>query len=146
MNKNDYLIVSKTVLPDYFSKVIEAREMLRSGAVKEVSEAVKICGISRSTYYKYKDYIFAPSEGDSARKAVVSMILHHEKGILAKVLNALGENGANILTITQNPPISNRATVVISMDISGVGGDISEVIKQLALIKGVERLNLIDIA
>ena len=146
MNKNEYLIVSKAVLPDYFEKVIKARELLRSGAVKEVSEAVKLAGISRSTYYKYKDYVFAPSEGDAARKAVVSMILHHEKGILGRVLNALGEYGANILTITQNPPISDRAAVVISMDVSGVDGEISEVIKQLSTVKGVERLTLIDVA
>lgn len=146
MIKNDYLIVSKSVLPDYFDKVIEARELLRSGAVKEVSEAVKQVGISRSTYYKYKDYIFAPSQGDNARKAVISMILDHEKGILAKVLNVLGENGANILTITQNPPISNRAAVVITMDVSGIDGDISETIKKLSTLKGVERLSLIDIA
>lgn len=145
MNKNEYLIVSKSVLPDYFDKVIAARELLRSGAVKEVSEAVKQVGISRSTYYKYKDYIFAPSSGDVSRKAVISMILQHEKGILARVLNALGENGANILTITQNPPISNRAAVVISMDISGVQKDIQDTIKNLSTIKGVERLSLIDI-
>jgi len=145
MNKNEYLIVSKTVLPTYFDKVIAARELLRSGAVKEVSDAVKQVGISRSTYYKYKDCVFAPSEGDISRKAVISMILHHEKGILARVLNALGENGANILTITQNPPISNRAAVVITMDISGVAKDISEITKSLATVKGVERLSLIDI-
>jgi len=146
MKKNDYLIVSKSVLPDYFEKVIEARELLRSGAVKEVSEAVKQCGISRSTYYKYKDFVFAPSRGDSARKAVISMILHHEKGILGRVLNALGEHGANILTITQNPPIADRASVVISMDVSGIEGDIKEVIMKLSTIPGVERLSLIDVA
>lgn len=146
MKKSEYLIVSKSVLPDYFTKVIEAREMLRSGAVKEVSEAVKLCGISRSTYYKYKDFVFAPSESDISRKAVISMVLNHEKGILGRVLFALGEKGANILTITQNPPIANRAAVVISMDVTTVDGDISDLIKQLSHIKGVERLTLIDIA
>lgn len=146
MNKSDYLIVSKAVLPEYFEKVIKARELLRSGQVKDVSEAVKICGISRSTYYKYKDYVFAPSQGDTGRKAVVSMILHHEKGILAKVLNAFGEYGANILTITQNPPISSRAAVVITMDIAGVSHDIQDIMKQISTIKGVERLSLLDIA
>ena len=50
---SEYLIVSKTIVPDYYEKVIQVRELLRSGKVKEVSEAVKIIGISRSTYYKY---------------------------------------------------------------------------------------------
>lgn len=146
MNVNKYLIVSKAVLPDYFEKVIAARELIRSGTVKEVSEAVKQVGISRSTYYKYKDYVFAPSATDIARKAVVSLILDHEKGILARVLNALGERGANIITITQNPPISNKAAVVITMDVSAVEGDINDMIKSLSALKGVERLSLIDIA
>ncbi|MCQ2552135.1 MAG: ACT domain-containing protein [Clostridia bacterium] len=145
MHKSEYLIVSKSVLPDYFEKVVEAREMIRSGAAKDVSEAVQKVGISRSTYYKYKDYIFAPAKGDSARKAVVSMILHHEKGILGRVLGVLGDGGANILTITQNPPISDRATVVLTMDISGVDTDVKELLNKISYIKGVERLSLIDI-
>ena len=57
-----YLIVSKEILPDYFDKVIEARNLLNNGKVKGVSEAVKMVGISRSTYYKYKDFVFTPSE------------------------------------------------------------------------------------
>ena len=34
--KSDYLIVHKKVLPDYFEKVVEAREMLRRGTIREV--------------------------------------------------------------------------------------------------------------
>ena len=59
--QSNYLIVDRRILPDYYEKVVQARDMLREGRVKEVSEAVKLVGISRSTYYKYKDYIFAPS-------------------------------------------------------------------------------------
>ena len=36
---NKYLIVSKEILPDYFDKVIEARELLEQGKVKNISEA-----------------------------------------------------------------------------------------------------------
>lgn len=59
--QSNYLIVDRRILPDYYEKVVQARDMLREGRVKEVSEAVKLVGISRSTYYKYKDYIFAPA-------------------------------------------------------------------------------------
>ena len=142
----EYLIVKKTALPDYFSKVIEARELINTGAVKEISEAVRIVGISRSTYYKYKDQVFLPSEGDMVKKAVFSMILNHEKGILGHVLSILSTYGANILTITQNPPIGGRASVVISMDISSLTADVSDVIARLAEIDGVSAPYLIDIA
>ncbi len=145
-NKNNCLVVSKSVLPEYFEKVIKAREMMQSGAVSDVSEAVKIVGISRSTYYKYKDSVFEPDAGDVSRRIVISMVLTHQKGILGRVLNAIGEYGANILTITQNLPISDRASVVVTLDISSIEMDVSDMLKQLSGVKGVVRLTLIDVS
>ena len=143
---SDYLIVSKTVLPEYFEKVVEARELLRSGEVREVSEAARRVGISRSTYYKYKNCVFTTYQGDSCRKTVISMILRHEKGTLGKVLGILSDSGANILTITQNPPIGSRASVVVSMDISALVSDINDLISVLSATDGVEHPALIDMA
>ena len=68
-----YYIVDSTILPDVLDKVIEARSLLQNGEVKQVSEAVKRVGISRGTYYKYKDYVFLPAQGMSERKAVISL-------------------------------------------------------------------------
>lgn len=64
----NFLIVNKEILPDYYEKVVEARNMINEGRVKGISEAVKQVGISRSTYYKYKDYIFAPGKIQAAEK------------------------------------------------------------------------------
>jgi len=50
----NYLLIHKSILPDYYDKVIEARRMLESGEAKDVSQAVRLVGISRSTFYKYK--------------------------------------------------------------------------------------------
>ena len=143
---DEYYIVKKTALPDFFEKVIEAREMVNSGTVKDITEAVRLVGISRSTYYKYKDQVFLPSQGDLLKKAVVSMILAHEKGTLSRVLNFLSSYNANILTITQNPPIGGRASVVVSMDISSLTTDISDLMYELDNINGVTSTSLIDIA
>jgi chorismate mutase len=143
---NDFYIVSSRILPDYFGKVIEARELIRSGKARDVSQAVKMVGISRSTYYKYKDDVFLPSEGDNGKKAVFSMILHHRPGILEQVLSILAENGVNILTITQNPPIQDRASVVVSMDISELSCGVSDLLVMLEANPGVENPRLIDMA
>ena len=143
--KSDYLIVHKKVLPDYFEKVVAARELLRRGKIREVSEAARTVGISRSTYYKYKDYVFMPSEGNACKKAVISLILSHEKGILSRVLNMMSALGANILTIMQNPPIGDRASVVISMDITGPETSVNGVLEALLSADGVEKAGLIDI-
>ena len=71
--KSDFLIVHKKILPVYYEKVLEARQMVESGAARDVSAAVRAVGISRSTYYKYKDFIYSPDSGDVGRKAVISM-------------------------------------------------------------------------
>ncbi|MCK9331506.1 MAG: hypothetical protein M0Q94_16690, partial [Candidatus Cloacimonetes bacterium] len=96
--KDEYLIVKKKALPDFFEKVMETRRLVESGAEHEVSAAVRKTGISRSTYYKYKDSIFSPDFGGNERKAVLSMLLSHEIGMLSAVLRRLSELGASVLS------------------------------------------------
>ena len=52
----NYYLIDKRVLPDVYEKVVNAKKLLREGKVKEVTEATKMVGISRSVYYKYKDF------------------------------------------------------------------------------------------
>lgn len=138
-----YLIVSKEILPDYYEKVIEARNLLNDGKVKGISEAVKMVGISRSTYYKYKDYVFAPSDNSMGRKALISMMLDHKKGVLSEVINYLSSVDGNILTINQNIPINNVASVVISMDISDAALPIEDIVTNLGQIHYVNSPKLL---
>jgi len=140
-----YLIVDKRILPDYYEKVVEARAMLNDGTVKEVSEAVRRVGISRSTYYKYKDYIFAPGDDTACRKAILSLILSHEMGVLSTVLNKLAALGANILTITQSLPIHARASVIISLDTTHMTASVEELLDILSKLGGVYGTKLIAI-
>lgn len=144
MLKN-YLIIDKKILPSYYEKVVEARALLESGKVREVSEAVKQVGISRSTYYKYKDYVLAPSDLAAGRKAVLSMMLAHEKGVLSKMLNQLSAYNANVLTITQSIPIQSKASVTISVDVSDITASMGDILAALETIKGVEKVRLIAI-
>ena len=139
-----YLLVDKCILPSYYDKVIEARTLLSSGKIKDVSEAVKEVGISRSTYYKYKDYIFTTNSDTDGRKAVISFTLSHKPGILSEVLTKLSEDGANILTITQNLPINSKAHVVMSLDISSLKCDIETLVKEINAIDKVSGTKLIS--
>ena len=127
----NYLLVNKKVLPDYFEKVLEARKMVETGKAKDVSEAVKLAGISRSTYYKYKDSILETSEMNSSRTAVISVMLSHEPGTLSALLKKISDAGGSILTITQAPPVRGIAEVTISLDVSNVTGSIDELMSNL---------------
>ena len=126
-----YYIVDSTILPDVLDKVIEARSLLQNGEVKQVSEAVKRVGISRGTYYKYKDYVFLPA--------------HHDKGILSEVLNTMSSVNANILTINQNIPIHEWASVVLSFDLCEMAVSIDELLERLRSCRGVSNLRLIAV-
>jgi chorismate mutase len=141
----DYLIVHKKILPEYYEKVVMARNLLSSGRVKEVSEAAARAGISRSTYYKYKDYIFEPSEMAAERKASISMMLSHEKGVLSKVLGELSCSEASILTISQSVPIGGAAAVLVSLDVSEVSVPAEEIVARLQNVRGVLSARLISI-
>ena len=140
---DQYLIIHKSILPEYYEKVVKARHLIEDGKIKDVSQAVREVGISRSTYYKYKDYILEPTEISGGRKAVLSMMLTHEQGVLSALLIRISEARANVLTITQSLPIREKASVTISLDISEVGGNLSEFIAELGAVPGVEQVRLL---
>ena len=141
----NYLIVHKSILPEYFDKVLQARRLMASGKVREVSQAVKQVGISRSTYYKYKDFILEPTEISGGRKAVLSMMLNHEQGILSALLSRISEARANVLTITQSLPIRDKASVTISLDVSEVDGSMESFVALLGEVPGVEQLRVLAV-
>ena len=141
----NYLLIHKSILPEYYEKVLEARRLLEDGKAKEVSQAVRMVGISRSTYYKYKDFILEPMEMTVGHKAVLSMMLTHEPGILSTVLTRISDAGGSILTITQSLPIHGRASVTLSLDVSSMGIRLAELLEIMEKTPGVEKPRLLAV-
>jgi chorismate mutase len=142
---NNYLIIHKSILPEYYEKVLEAKRLLEDGKVHEVSQAVKQVGISRSTYYKYKDFILEPTDITVGRKAVLSMMLTHEQGVLSALLQKISESGGSILTITQSLPIRGKASVTISLDMSQMSSNLTELMSSIEHTPGVEQARLVAV-
>lgn len=142
---NNYLIVDQSALPDYFLKVVEARKLLENGTYTQVSDAARAVGISRSTYYKYKDKVMEPSRIETGRKATLMLNLAHEAGVLSKVLNHVSACGANILTLTQSLPLHSVASVMLSVDISNLSASLEDMIRTLERTSGVEKVRLVAV-
>ena len=142
---DNYLIIHKSILPEYYEKVLEARRLLEDGKVHEVSQAVKQVGISRSTYYKYKDFILEPIDIAGGRKAVLSMMLTHEQGVLSALLARISQAGGSVLTITQSLPIRGKASVTISLDISEMSCTMTELMQKIEHSSGVEQARLVAV-
>ena len=129
MGKVNYLLVDMSVLPEVYVKVIEAKGYLQSGEAANASQAVKMAGISRSAYYKYKDKIFEYSEqGDDV--TTINAKLQDNAGVLSSVMNELYLAGANILAVNQSIPVNNIADVSITVSFAQSGHMTEDVLKK----------------
>ena len=60
-------------MPEVLLKVVEAKRLLESKRVATVQEAAERTGISRSSFYKYKDDIF-PFHEETKGKTITFII------------------------------------------------------------------------
>ena len=138
-----YLIVDKALLPSYCEKVSLAKELLEEGKAADVSEAVRMVGISRSTFYKYRDMVRDISTVSMGRHAIISMMMSHSVGTLSTVLNIISHYGYSVWTITQNPPVDSRANVVITLELGEDAGSLDSMLRDITEAPGVSRVQLL---
>ena len=87
------------------SKTIKVKEILKRGEIKTINEAVERMGLSRSAYYKYKDYVFPFYEASKEKIITLSLLLEHKAGVLSRVLNTVASDSGSIMTINQGIPL-----------------------------------------
>lgn len=143
MDDGKYYMISGKVLPEIFKKVLNVKETLISGNAKDIIEAVKKEGISRSTYYKYKDDIFQMDETIYSKKITLVVLLSHEAGTLSTVLDCIAYNKGNVITINQDIPINMAANVTITLDVSHIDGEIKGFLIKLRALENVISVKLL---
>lgn len=143
MKNNEYLIVHKSILPEYFDQIILTRELINDQKYS-VSDACKETGISRSTYYKYKDYIFRPNKA-SGTKALFGIKTLDIKGILSVILQVVYESHGNIISINQDSPIDGTAHITISIDVSEIDSSIEILRQNIEKIDGIKSVDIMGV-
>jgi chorismate mutase len=138
-----YFVVKKKAVPEVLLKVVEAKRLLETEKVMTVQEAVDIVGISRSSFYKYKDDIFQFHDNSQGTTLTLTFQMDDEPGILSDVLKIIAENQANILTIHQSIPINGIASLSLSVQILQTTGDISGMIDKMEQHKGVHHVKVL---
>ena len=126
-----YFVVKQKAIPEVLLKVVEAKRLLESEKVLTIQEAVDAVGISRSSFYKYKDDIFPFHDNSQGTTITLTFQMDDELGILSDVLKIIAEYHANILTIHQSIPINGIASLTLSIQVLQTTGDISRMIEQL---------------
>ena len=126
-----YFVVKQKAIPEVLLKVVEAKRLLESEKVLTIQEAVDAVGISRSSFYKYKDDISPFHDNSQGTTITLTFQMDDEPGILSDVLKIIAEYRANILTIHQSIPINGIASLTLSIQVLQTTGDISRMIEQL---------------
>ncbi len=130
------LLVGTAALPEVFEKVIAAKRLLASGEARTTSDAAKMCGISRSAFYKYKDYVFEYTN-PLGETVTLHSVLRDKAGVLSQFLTEIYSHGANVLTVNQELPSSGMASVSVSLRMPPDSKTTKSMIEALAKIDGV---------
>lgn len=138
-----YYVLKKKAVPEVLLKVVEAKRLLESEKAISIQEATDQVGLSRSSFYKYKDDIF-PFH-DNARGKTITFVLQmdDEPGLLSEVLGIIAKYNANILTIHQTIPINGVASLTLSIEILPNVKDVSVLIEEIEAGKGIHYLKIL---
>ena len=141
--KNKYYVVRDKALPEVLQKVVEVKRLLEADKNMTVQEAAEQVGLSRSSFYKYKDDIF-PFHEEARGKTITFIIqMDDEPGILSAVLQTIARFHGNILTIHQSIPINGVATLTLSVDILPGEGDAEAMVDEIEQRDGIHYLKIL---
>ena len=138
-----YFVLKKKAVPEVLLKVVEAKRLFESGRAESVQEATDMVGISRSSFYKYKDDIFPFHENAKGKTITMVIQMDDEPGLLSVVLQIIAEYQANILTIHQSIPIGGVASLTLSVDVLSNTGDISQMVEAIEQENGIHYLKIL---
>ena len=124
-------------------KVVQAKRLIESERAMTVQEATERVGISRSSFYKYKDDIFPFYDNAKGRTITLVLQMDDERGLLSDILHIVAVYKANILTIHQSIPVNNVASLTLSVEVRPDTGNISRMVEEMEEQKGIHHVKII---
>lgn len=140
---NEYYVVKKKAVPEVLLHVVEAKRLLETGSVSSVHQAVEQVGISRSSFYKYKDDIFLFHDTAQGMTITLTFQMDDQPGLLSDVLKVIAGFGANILTIHQSIPINGIASLSLSIQVLPTTGNVSDLLAGLEQQRGLHGVRIL---
>lgn len=141
--KEKLYVVSEKALPQILLQVVSAKRLLETERDLTVAEATERVGISRSSFYKYKDDI--NSFYDNTRGKTISFLIQmkDEQGLLSRLLGEIAKFGVNVLTIHQSIPVNGIASISISIEITDENADMTDMMEVVRSLDGVQFLKVL---
>ena len=82
-DKSKYFVVKQKAVPEVLLKVVEAKKLLETVRAITVQEAADRVGISRSSFYKYKDDIFPFYDNTKGKTITLVVQMDDRQGLLS---------------------------------------------------------------
>lgn len=142
-DSTEYYVVKQRALPDVLLKVVEAKRLVETKHAMSIQDAVDKVGISRSSFYKYKDDIFKFHDTAQGTTLTLTFDMEDEPGALSDVLKVIADCQANILTIHQSIPINGVAALSISIQVLENTQNISEMLDCMERQKSVHHVKVL---
>ena len=142
--KSKYFVVKQKAVPEGLLKVVEAKKLLESERVLTVQEATERVGISRSSFYKYKEDIFPFYDNTKGKTVTFVVQMDDEQGLLSDLLHIVAVYKANILTIHQSIPVNGVATLTLSVEVRSDTGNISKMVEDIEDMKNVHYVKILS--
>jgi len=141
--QSEYYVLKKRAVPEVLLKVVEAKRLVESGREATILDAVDRVGISRSSFYKYKEDIFPFHENLQGTTITLTLQMDDEPGLLSCVLKVVADFKANILTIHQSIPINGVASLSISVQVLKDTLDVSDMIREMEACEGIHNVKIL---
>ena len=142
-DKSKYFVVKQKAVPEVLLKVVEAKKLLESERAITVQEATDKVGISRSSFYKYKDDIFPFYDNTKGKTITLVVQMDDEQGLLSDLLHVVAVYKANILTIHQSIPVNGVATLTLSVEVRENTGNVSSMVEELEALDGIHYVKIL---
>lgn len=143
LKKDKFYLVQEDILPEAIKKTIKVKEILKLGEAKTINEAVERMDLSRSAYYKYKDYVFPFYEIAQGKIVSITVSMSNDPGMLSSILRAIADRNGSILTINQDIPLQGIANVTIAFETKDLSTSLEECLDNIRSIRGILKVEIL---
>lgn len=138
--EKQFYLVDFQVLPEAIKKTIRIKEIIKSGKVKTINEAIVAMDISRSAYYKYKDHVEPAADASKERGVTFFIMMQNDFSLLNKIIRKIEKDNNKMLSVNSGGALEKDIPVTISVQTKMSFEGIHIVGDSIKRIKGVKQV------
>lgn len=140
--EQQFYLVDFSILPEAIKKTIRVKEMLKSGSSGTINEAVHKVNMSRSAYYKYKDYVASADDDKEDRVVVLFIIMQDDMAVFGRILRRIAKEKQEVLSVNRTKISEKLYSSVITLKTKESAEDMESLYEALKETKGIQSLTM----